>query len=170
MEDTSTPNTSETEQTKLKNEAQQRNRQLAKSTLIVMVAFAVAKIISLGQTVIIAQVFGVGSEWDAFVAANRIPELIFTLISGGALAHAFIPIFSGYLAKDDRTGAWQTATHVINTIFSTTLLVSLVVFFISPWLVDNVVAPGFSKAAAQQTVDMMRILLVSTLNLPVSGS
>ena len=47
------------------------------------------------QTLIIAHAFGVGRELDAYVAANRIPELIVILISGGALTHAFIPVFSG---------------------------------------------------------------------------
>lgn len=148
---------------------QNRNRQIARSTVIVMIAFAVAKVISLAQTVIIANAFGVGSEWDAFVTANRIPELIFTLISGGALAHAFIPIFSGYLAKGDKEGAWRTATHVINFIFTVTLLVSAVVFFIAPWMVEHVVAPGFTPDQIEQTAHLMRILLLSTLIFSVSG-
>jgi putative peptidoglycan lipid II flippase len=146
-----------------------RTRHLARSTLIVMFAFATAKAISLGQTFMIANVFGVGAEWAAYVTANRIPELIFTLIAGGALAHAFIPTFSGHLAKDDHTGAWKVASHVINTVFCFTLLVSIVVFFLSPWLVANVVAPGFDETTRAQTAALMRILLLSTLIFSVSG-
>ncbi len=74
-----------------------------------MLAFGAAKAVSLAQTFIIARTFGVGSAWDSFVTANRIPELIFTLIAGGALAYAFIPIFSGFLARGDNDGAWHTA-------------------------------------------------------------
>lgn len=149
--------------------ASSRTRRLAYSTLIVMIAFATAKGISLVQTFIIARTFGVGSEWDAFVTANRIPELLFTLIAGGALAHAFIPIFSGYLAQDDRQGAWRAASHVINTIFTTTLIASVIVFFLAPWLVANVVASGFDATAQAQTVQLMRVLLLSTLIFSVSG-
>lgn len=149
---------------------QQRNtRRLAQSTLVVMIAFGIAKAISLVQTVIIAQVFGVGSEWDAFVTANRIPEQIFILISGGALANAFIPVFSGYLATGKTQRAWKIATHVINTLFLTTLAVSALAFIAAPWLVNQVVAPGFDAATAAQTVELMRILLVSTLIFSVSG-
>ncbi len=150
-------------------ETSQRNRQIARSTLVVILAFGAAKVISLAQTFIIANAFGVGAEWDSFVTANRIPELIFTLIAGGALAHAFIPIFSGYLTREDRDGAWALASHVINTIFSVTAVVSLIVFFTAPTLVDNVVAPGFSPAEQAQTVELMRILLGSTLIFSVSG-
>lgn len=144
-------------------------RSIARSTLIVMVAFGIAKGISLAQTVIIANVFGVSAEWDAFVTANRIPELIFTLIAGGALTHAFIPTFSGFLASGDRAGAWRTATYVINAIFLITLIVSALAFFAAPWLVSNIVAPGFVPTAQAQTVDLMRILLLSTLIFSVSG-
>ncbi len=147
----------------------QRNRRIARSALTVMVAFAAAKLISLVQTLIIAQVFGVGSELDAYVAANRIPELIVILISGGALTHAFIPIFSGLLAKGDLDAAWKLSSNLISTIFTLALLISAVVFLLAPWLAREVVAPGFDAATAQNTVEMMRILLLSTIIFAVSG-
>ena len=147
----------------------QRNRRIARSTLTVMIAFAAAKLISLVQTLIIAQAFGVGRELDAYVAANRIPELIVILISGGALTHAFIPIFSGFLARGDLDAAWKLSSNLITTIFLLAFLISAMVFLLAPWLVRAVVAPGFDPATAQNTVDMMRILLLSTIIFAVSG-
>ncbi len=147
----------------------QRNRRIARSTLTVMIAFAAAKLISLFQTLIIAQTFGVGSELDAYVAANRIPELIVVLISGGALTHAFIPVFSGYLAQGKVAAAWQLSSNLINTIFTLALILSAVVFFMAPWFVSRVVAPGFDAATAQNTIEMMRILLLSTIIFSISG-
>ena len=147
----------------------QHVRHLARSTFIVMLAFLAAKIISLVQTLIIAQAFGVGRDLDAYVAANRIPELIVILISGGALTHAFIPVFSGFLAKGDLDSAWRLSSHLINSIFTLALLLSAIVFALAPWLVDHVVAPGFDGPTAQSTVDLMRILLLSTIIFAVSG-
>ena len=146
-----------------------RTRRLARSTLLVICAFAGAKLISLVQTVVIAQVFGLGAELDAYVAANGLPELIYTLIAGGALAHAFIPVFSGLLARGDRDGAWRTATLVINCVFLVTLLLSLITFIAAPGLVAALVAPGFDATAQAQTVILMRILLLTTLIFSVSG-
>lgn len=151
------------------DDKRKRNQQIARSTLTVMIAFAIAKVISLLQTFIIAQAFGVGSELDAYVAANRIPELIVILISGGALTHAFIPIFSGFLAKGETDEAWQLSSHLINTIFFVAFTLSIIVFVLAPWLVPNVVAPGFDAETTQATVDMMRILLLSTIIFAVSG-
>lgn len=147
-----------------------RTAQLTRSTLIVMIAFTAAKAISFLQTFIIARSFGISADYDAFVAANRLPEVIFNLIAGGAVAFAFIPVFAGLLAKDDRSTAWRTASTVLNTIFGLTAVVSILAFILSPWLVQNAIAPGFPPEVQQQTADMMRILLLSTLIFSISGT
>lgn len=146
-----------------------RNTHLARSTAIVVLAFAAAKIISLAQTFVIARAFGISADYDAFVTANRVPEQIYNVIAGGAIAFAFIPVFTGLLARDQQSTAWRTASHVVNTIFSATFVASLVAFIFAPWLIANVVAPGFDLATQAQTVNLMRILLVSTCIFSVSG-
>lgn len=152
-------------------EKQKRTRSIAQSTLMLMVLFGIAKAISLGQTVIIAQFFGLGSEWDAYVTANRIPELIVILISGGALGHAFIPIFSSYLARGDKVDGYKLASHVVNVVFTLALIISAVVFVFTPWLVANWIAPGFveNPQTFEQTVGMMRLLLLGTIIFSISG-
>jgi putative peptidoglycan lipid II flippase len=153
------------------SEAAEYNRagQIARSTIIVMASFAAAKAISLLQTVIIARAFGISAEYDAFVAANRLPEIIFNLIAGGAIAFAFIPVFTGFLAKNDTKTAWKVASHVANTVFLVTLIVSAVVFVLAPSLVSTSIAPGFAPETQAQTADMMRILLVGTILFSISG-
>ena len=146
-----------------------RNLHIARSTAIVVLAFAAAKGISLLQTFVIARAFGISADYDAFVTANRVPEQIYNVIAGGAIAFAFIPVFTGLLAKDQIDQAWRTASHVVNTIFSATFIASLLAFIFAPWLIANVVAPGFDLATQAQTVHLMRILLISTLVFSVSG-
>ena len=148
---------------------QQTSSRIARSTLLVALAFAMAKAISLLQTFIIARTFGVGFEYDAFVTANRAPELIVTLIAGGSLGFAFIPIFSGLLGQGKQEEAWEVASHVINTVFLVAVVLSLITFIIAPWLVGVVYAPGFPPDIQLQTVTLLRILLLSTLVFSVSG-
>lgn len=141
---------------------------IARSTLILVIAFAVAKAISLVQTFIIADAFGVGSEYDAYVTANRIPEQIVRLLAGGALGYAFIPVFSGFLAKGKRDNAWRIASQVMSFIFIVSFGLSVLAFFTAPWLVGTVLAPGFTPEVQAQTVVMLRILLISTTIFVVS--
>jgi putative peptidoglycan lipid II flippase len=164
---------------------------IIRSTLIVMLASAVAKIISLGQTVIVAGKFG--RSWDTYVAASGLPDLIVILISGGALIQAFLPVFSDLLAHEDKARAWRLASGTMNTVFLVALVLSLVAFAAAPWLVPNVLAPGFASyeqppgehwlvpnAGApsfydgmnhqiDQTVELLRVLLLASLIFSISG-
>ena len=42
--------------------------------------------------------FGIGADLDAYYAAFKLPDLLFTVVAGGALATAFIPVFADFLA------------------------------------------------------------------------
>lgn len=145
------------------------SQHIVQSTLMLMVLFLIAKGISLVQTFIIARTFGVGAEWDAYVAAARIPDTIVLLMGGGALGYAFIPIFSGFLAKGDTEGAWKLASHVVNTIFSAALVASILAFIFTPWLMENVIASGFDAETMALSISLMRVLLIGTLIFSVSG-
>lgn len=142
---------------------------LARSTVLLMIAFGAAKAISLLQTFIIARKIGLDTRWDSYITANRIPELLVVMIGGGALGYAFIPVFSGLLARRAHIDAWKLASHVINTIFMVTATLSLFAFILAPWLVHTFLAPGFPPEQVEQTAALMRILLLSTLIFSVSG-
>jgi len=74
-----------------------RVKQLFTSTVLVILFFGISKVTGLIRGNLVAGRFGIGGEFDAFTAANQLPELFFVLIAGGALAAAFIPVYSNYL-------------------------------------------------------------------------
>ncbi len=84
-----------------------RLTRVARASLLIAFFFAVDKPLDLFRLILIGRQFGVGAELDAFNAANNLPDLLFALISGGALAIAFIPVLSETLQKQDRQAAWD---------------------------------------------------------------
>ena len=66
----------------------------------------------------IAHQFGTSAELDAYLAAFRIPDLLFALMAGGALGSAFIPVFSTVLSRGDESYAWRLASAVIKWVSS----------------------------------------------------
>ena len=81
-----------------------------------MAAFALNNLVGLARQIIVLNAFGTSGEMDAFIAANRVSETLFTLVAGGALASAFIPTFTSILVKDDERGAWKLASAIANLI------------------------------------------------------
>ncbi|MBI4769204.1 MAG: hypothetical protein HY784_02020 [Chloroflexi bacterium] len=79
---------------------------LLRASLLLAVFFALDKAVALGRQVLVGRAYGVGRALEAFNAANNLPDALFALISGGALAMAFIPVLSEYLETRDRPAAW----------------------------------------------------------------
>ncbi|MFN8421356.1 MAG: murein biosynthesis integral membrane protein MurJ [Anaerolineae bacterium] len=143
--------------------------QVARSAALMIGVLAFAKLFSLSEKWIGLDRFGIGPDWDAFAAANKLPEQLFTLIAGGALAFAFIPVFSAFLTAGDRERAWKLASNVLNTIFLAAVVVAGTAFIFAPQLIGTLISPGFSPEQIEKSAALMRILLFSTVVFSVSG-
>src|SRR3989344_5814491 len=62
---------------------------------------------------VFSKVFGAGGELDAYFAAFRIPDLLYTLLIFGAMSAAFIPIYTRLLRRD-REEASLFASRILN--------------------------------------------------------
>ncbi|MDH7486777.1 MAG: murein biosynthesis integral membrane protein MurJ [Anaerolineae bacterium] len=142
---------------------------IARAAGQVMLLFVLSRLLGLAREMIIGARFGTSAELDAYLAAFRLPDLIFQLVAGGALGSAFIPTFTAHLTRDDRAAAWRLASAVINlALLLLTLIALLAALFARP-LVARVIAPGFSPAQQALTAQLLRGLLVSTVIFGVSG-
>jgi putative peptidoglycan lipid II flippase len=144
---------------------------VARSATTVMALLGVAKIVGLFRQQLIASTFGTGSNYDAYTAAFAAPDLLFTLISGGALAHAFIPIFSGFLTRGERDGARDLVSGVTNTLFLVAAVLSAIVALAAPLLVAAQwgIAPGYAPDVQALTINLLRIILFSTVVFAISS-
>jgi putative peptidoglycan lipid II flippase len=117
----------------------------------------------------VARQFGLSVELDAFNAANNLPDMIFVLISGGALGMALIPVLSEKLQKEGRPAVWNLFSRMANLVFLVTAGLSLIIALFATPLVARVVTPGFPLEQQQLVANLMRINLVSTLIFSLSG-
>jgi len=142
---------------------------IARAATLVMALFVVSRALGLVREMVIGAQFGASAELDAYLAAFRLPDLLFTLVAGGALASAFIPTFSEHLANDDTSGAWDLASKVANLLVLSLTGLAILAGIFAPALVENIIAPGFSPEQQALTVSLMRWMLVSTVIFGLSG-
>ena len=145
------------------------NRQIARAAGTIMVAFALSNLIGLVRQILINRAFGTESSIDAFYAASTYPTLIFNLVAGGALSSAFIPTFTGFLAKEDRSGAWKLASSIINIILLVLITLSVVSAILAPQIIRYLLAPDFPASEQALAASLLRILLISPAIFGVSG-
>ncbi len=142
---------------------------LIRAAFSVGAIYAVGSLVGFAQRVVVTSRFGASAEYDAFNAAFRIPDLLFNLMAGGALASAFIPIYAGYLSRGQRGHAWRLARAVALLVVAVLTALAALAALAAPAVVDAVIAPGFPDAQAQLTVSLMRTMLVATVIFGVSG-
>jgi len=142
---------------------------LVRTSLLVGAFFGLDKIVALGRQVIIARYFGLDPVLDAYNASNNLPDTLFALISGGALAIAFIPVLIETLDREGRAGAWKLFSLVANLAFVVTALCAALIALFPLVLARRVVTPGFSLEQQLLVADLMRLNLIATLIFSISG-
>jgi len=147
------------------------NRQIARAAGTVMFAILFGQLAGLVRGVLVARAFGASPELDAFFAANRVSETLFMLVAGGALGSAFIPTFTGLLAKDEKDSAWRLAASLANAVTLTLSLLAALTALFAPQVVRFALAPGLSSDPAlfALTVSLLRIQLVSAILFGLGG-
>ena len=147
------------------------NTRIARAAGTVMFAILLGQIAGLVRGVLVARAFGASPELDAFFAANRVSETLFLLIAGGALGSAFIPTFTGLLAKNETDTAWRLASSIANTVTLTLSLLAALIAVFAPQVVRYALAPGLSTDPSlfALTISLLRIQLISAVIFGLGG-
>jgi putative peptidoglycan lipid II flippase len=153
----------------VKQQSSSGKAQIARAASLVMALFVVSRALGLVREMVISHQFGTGGALDAYLAAFRLPDILFQIVAGGALGSAFIPTFAAYLAHDDEGGAWRLASAVINLVLIITTSLAGLAALLAPFLVREVIAPGFDPARQALTTSLMRLMLVTPVIFGVSG-
>lgn len=134
-----------------------------------MVLFGIGKLTGLVRARLVSNSFGTGSAFDAFTAANQLPEVFFVVISGGSLAAAFIPVYTAYLAQEGPRRSARLANTVLTIVFGLLAVIAALGALLAPWLTRVLLVPDFPPQSQQLTADLMRILLITAMLYGISG-
>lgn len=144
------------------------NTQVAKAALIVLVGFLASGVLGFIRTAVLSAQFGTSEALDAFYAAQRIPEIIFVLVAGGALGSSFIPIYAKLREESDEK-AWELASAVMTlTALAAGILGILVAIFAEP-LVNLVLLRNSSPDVQMLTINMVRLMMITPFIFSISG-
>lgn len=115
---------------------------LARKTSIVGGMTLISRILGLLRDVVFARYFGAGLLMDAFLVANRIPNMLRRFFAEGAFSAGFVPVMARYREKHEHEDAREFIDSVSGTFGVILFVVTLVGVVAAPILV-LIVAPGF---------------------------
>ncbi|MEW6241772.1 MAG: murein biosynthesis integral membrane protein MurJ [Chloroflexota bacterium] len=149
-----------------------RLSRLTRNSLIVAFFFGLDKVLAFVRTGIISRQYSDEVHLlDTFNAANNLPDVLFALISGGALAMAFIPLLTEYLTTKDRAAAWDLFSRVANVAFLITGSIAVIIAIFAEPIVNAEIgiAPGFGVEQRALLAELMRLNLIGTVIFSISG-
>ena len=73
----------------------------------------VSRAVGAGRVAVLARTLGTSCVGDVYSAANAVPNVLFELVAGGALAAAVVPVLAGAVAAGDRTAAERTTSALL---------------------------------------------------------
>src|SRR6266511_2000152 len=94
--------------------AEQPRASVARNAGIISLAIMASRVLGLVRDQVFAALFGAGLQYDAFIIAFRIPNLLRDLFAEGALSAAFVTTFSQTITKRGERAAWRLANLVNN--------------------------------------------------------
>lgn len=142
------------------------------NSLTVAFFFLIDKVLAFVRTGIISRQYSDEVHLlDTFNAANNLPDVLFALISGGALAMAFVPLLTEYLTTKDRAATWDLFSRVANFGFVVTGSFAIIIAIFAQQIVDaNLgIAPGFGEEQRKLLAELMRLNLIGTIIFSISG-
>lgn len=133
-------------------------KKLFKSTGLVAMMTMLSRLLGFVRDVVLAQIFGAGAEFDAFVIAFKIPNFMRRLFAEGAFAQAFVPVMADYKEQNSKEDLRQFLNRIAGTLGLSVLLLVIIGEIAAPLLV-MIFAPGFADEPVryQLTAHMLRI-------------
>jgi len=105
---------------------------------------------------------------DAYTAAFTIPDFMFFILTSGALAVSFIPVFNERLMKGNKKSAWELSSSLLNFLALITCVASILIMIFAEPLVRYVVGPGLDESGTILAINMMRVIAINPFLFSIS--
>lgn len=115
---------------------------LLKSTSVVSFMTLLSRILGLIRDVVFARMFGASIVMDAFIVANRIPNMLRRFFAEGAFSQGFVPVMARFREQHEHEDAREFVDAVAGTLGLLLFVITLIGVVAAPLLV-LIVAPGF---------------------------
>lgn len=137
---------------------------IADASLLLLIAYLGSAMLGAVRQILLSARFGGGDELSAFLAAAKLPDTLFTLIAGGAITNAMVPVIV-VARRRSESSAWRVVELTLTALLAAVAVLTLLGIVFAPWLVRTLLAPGFDEPTAELTTRLTRILLFQPLML-----
>jgi putative peptidoglycan lipid II flippase len=146
-----------------------REFSIAEASFILIASFFLSAVLGAIRQILFNAQFGVGADVNAYYAAFRPPDTLFSLIAGGALSSAMIPVLLSTRRQDGEPAAWHLTSLVLTVLLAFFAVIVVTGEVFAPAFVMHVLAPGFDAPTSRLAVSLTRVMLLQPLVLALGS-
>jgi putative peptidoglycan lipid II flippase len=139
----------------------------AGAALLIAGLTVLSRVVGFGRTLILGSVAASGVS-QAYVTANTIPNIIFEVVAGGALASLVVPLVAGAIARADRADVGRTVSALLTWVLAILVPLAALVAILARPIIELAMPSTAPDQAA--TVDVATgMLRVFAPQIPLYG-
>lgn len=136
------------------------------ASLILIITLALSNVLGVLRDHFLAQQIPT-DRLDIYYAAFRFPDLIFNVLILGAIAAAFVPVYSKLMKEKGSKEADKMASNALSIGLLAISCALVILYFLMPYLMKSLVN-GFNDEKLAQTISAARLLLLSPFMFTIS--
>ncbi|WP_404382258.1 virulence factor MviN [Knoellia locipacati] len=130
---------------------------VAKAALVVAVATLLARLAGFARTMVFSGSVGTSPVGDAYQTVNTLPNVVYEVAAGGALAAIAVPLVAGQLGAGRREDSDRSASALLTWAVVVLVPLSAAVFLAAPWLSDLLLDDRARPGSGDLGTTMLRI-------------
>lgn len=136
---------------------------------MIMFSVMLSRVLGFFRTALIpAKMGGFNDVVDAYNAAFQIPDLMYGLLVGGAIAASLIPMLTGYVERKKEKEGWNVVGTYINVIMLVMLVLVILGVVFAPFLMKLILREA-SAGKIDLAVSLTRTLMPIAFFMMLSG-
>lgn len=132
-------------------------RSVARAALVVAVATLLARLAGFARTMVFSGSVGTSPVGDAYQTVNTLPNVVYEVAAGGALAAVAVPLVAGQLGAGRREDSDRSASALLTWAVVVLVPLSALVFVAAPWLSELLLDDRTQPGSVDLGTTMLRI-------------
>ncbi|NQW56839.1 MAG: hypothetical protein HQ460_03535, partial [Chloroflexi bacterium] len=140
--------------------------QAVRNSALLSAAALASRLLGWVRLIVLVAAFGADGRLDPYLAAFKIPDIIYQLIAAGPLSSVLVPLVVRLRSEGDELRARRIMSAIF-LIFGVLALVIAVAALLLAGGLAELLAPGISAAQREEVAQLSRILAPSSLGLGI---
>jgi putative peptidoglycan lipid II flippase len=140
--------------------ARRTGRELAGAAVLIGVITILARIAGFGRIVVFSQTVKTSCLGQAYYTANQVPNIVFEIVAGGALAGMVVPVLAGPIERGDAEHVRRTASALLTWMAVALVPLSVLGMLLARPIMNTLVRGGLDECTRDGVVTVGTHMLV----------